>query len=497
VENEAMAGPPAPRAPLCARVAALCGQIRFREPHLNDQLTSLVRALHEPLRVAFAGRVSMGKSTLVNALLQAPVAPTGAGETTRVVTRFEAGDFERVDLRLRDGAKRQAFLTPTGVLPPAYPVPVAELQEVRVRLPYAPLLRRVTLIDTPGLESLNEAASGRTNESLFSRDSRTAIADADALVYLTRTGTEDDAIAVAAFNELTALDLCALNAVGVINCKTEHSLSEQDRVARRLKGEPAFHNRVADIIPVAGLLAYAAGSALLDYKDAGSLRTLAGDAQDDLLIDAEEFLEAPCDVARDDRQRLLGMLGLPGLRIALEAIRASTGDLAAINAALLGESGLPRLLRVIDGTFANCADQIKAGQTLVAVTRLSWQADVATGHRARVLIETLRAEPEMHGIQEFWALRQCARSDLDLPDWMAAELARIAAAATPWAKTGLPEQATAAEILDAAREGASRAHAFAAKMAVVRPEARVAETLRRSYTNVYRDMVRDIQGPPG
>ncbi len=51
-------------------------------------------------------------------------------------------------------------------------------------------------------------------------------------MYLTRTGTEDDAIAVAAFNELTALDLCALNAVGVINCKTEHSLSEQDRVAR-------------------------------------------------------------------------------------------------------------------------------------------------------------------------------------------------------------------------------------------------------------------------
>ena len=130
----------------------------------------------------------MGKSTLVNALLQAPVAPTGDRETTKVVTRFEAGDFERVELMLRDGSKRQAFLTPAGVLPPAYPVSSEQIREVRVLLPYAPILNRITLIDTPGLESLNEATSNRTNESLFSRDSRAAIADADALVYLMGTG---------------------------------------------------------------------------------------------------------------------------------------------------------------------------------------------------------------------------------------------------------------------------------------------------------------------
>ncbi len=277
METGAVVGPSAPpRAPLCARVAALCRDIGFREPHLNDQLTSLIQALHEPLRVAFAGRVSMGKSTLVNALLQAPVAPMGDRETTKVVTRFEAGEFERVELKLRDGTKRQAFLTPTGVLPPIYPVSSEQLREVRVLLPYAPVLRRITLIDTPGLESLNEAASNRTNESLFSRDSRAAIADADALVYLMRTGTEDDAAAVAAFNELTAPDLCALNAVGVLNCKTEHSISEQGRVARRLKGVPAFRNRVSDVIPVACLLANAVASAMLDESDAANLRTLAG-----------------------------------------------------------------------------------------------------------------------------------------------------------------------------------------------------------------------------
>ena len=108
MQARAAAAPSAPRAPLCRRVAALCNTIGFREAHLNDQLTSLAWALGEPLRVAFAGRVSMGKSTLVNALLAAPVAPGGDRETTKVVTRFEAGDFEEVQLGLRDGTARQA-----------------------------------------------------------------------------------------------------------------------------------------------------------------------------------------------------------------------------------------------------------------------------------------------------------------------------------------------------------------------------------------------------
>ena len=493
VETGAMVGPSELRAPLCARVAALCKDIGFREPHLNDQLARLIRALHEPLRVAFAGRVSMGKSTLVNALLQAPVAPTGDRETTKVVTRFEAGDFERVELMLREGSKRQAFLTPAGVLPPAYPVSSEQIREVRVLLPYAPILNRITIIDTPGLESLNEATSNRTNESLFSRDSRAAIADADALVYLMGTSAEGDAAAVAAFNELTAPDLCALNAVGVLNCKTEDPISEQEKVARRLKGESAFRNRVADVIPVACLLAHAAGSAMLDERDAANLRTLAGYDQGDLLIDVDEYLELCCDVGRQERQRLLDMLGIPGLRMAFDTIRSTTGRIEDINGALLEKSGLPRLLHVIDGTFANCADQIKAGQTLAAVTRLSYQAEHASGRRPRVMIETLRAEPGMHGIQELWALQQCARPDLDLPEWVITGLARVATEATASSKTGLPEGASVQEVLEAARASASRAHAYEVSLSMTRPEARIAATLRRSYTNIYRATLSDIE----
>lgn len=486
----------APQGPLCQRVAALCMDVGFREKHLNDQVAKLVRELGEPLRVAFAGRVSMGKSTLVNALLRAPVAPTGDRETTRLVTRFEAGDFESVQLRLRNGAARQAFLTPDGVLPPEYPVPAEQVQEVRVRLPYARVLQRITIIDTPGIESLNEEVSNRTTESLFSRDSREAVAGADALIYLLRVDSQSDAAAVAAFNELTAVDLCALTAVGVLNCKAEQPLADFDRIARRLKGEPAFRNRVADVIPVAGLLAYAAGSALLNQGDAAHLRSLSDYDVDELLIDVDEFLEVPGDVPREDRQRLLALLGIMGLKTALQAIRSAPADLTRLNSVLLEESGLPRLLEIINGTFANCADQIKAGQTLNAVARLSYQTDPDTGRRARVMIETLRSEPEMHGIQELWALQQCARDDVRLPDWVPVELTAVAAQATPAGKVGLPPDASTPDIMAAAQSGAARAHSYAAGLGVTRPEARIAEILRRSFTNVYRQQAFTEQARP-
>src|SRR5262245_51290536 len=56
------------------------------------------RLSEEGLRVAVAGRVSSGKSTLVNALLRRRVAPTAAGECTRVVTWFRYGVPPRAEV---------------------------------------------------------------------------------------------------------------------------------------------------------------------------------------------------------------------------------------------------------------------------------------------------------------------------------------------------------------------------------------------------------------
>ena len=54
-------------------------------PH-EPRLTAVRDRLDEPLRVAIAGRVKSGKSTLLNALVGDRLAPTDAGECTRIVT---------------------------------------------------------------------------------------------------------------------------------------------------------------------------------------------------------------------------------------------------------------------------------------------------------------------------------------------------------------------------------------------------------------------------
>src|SRR5687768_10475222 len=63
-----------------------------------EEVAALRRRLDEPLRVAIAGKVKAGKSTLLNALVGEELAPTDAGECTRIVTWYVDGIAYRVTL---------------------------------------------------------------------------------------------------------------------------------------------------------------------------------------------------------------------------------------------------------------------------------------------------------------------------------------------------------------------------------------------------------------
>src|SRR4051812_26463664 len=94
-------------------VAAIAGQAVERLPHgpARDCVAAVRQRLDEPVRVAIAGRVSAGKSTLVNALLAQRLAPVGAGECTRVVTWLRYGDVDEAHAELTDGERRPVPLS--------------------------------------------------------------------------------------------------------------------------------------------------------------------------------------------------------------------------------------------------------------------------------------------------------------------------------------------------------------------------------------------------
>ena len=71
------------------------------------QVDVLRERLHAPLRVAIAGKVKAGKSTLLNALVGEQLAPTDEGECTRIVTWYQDGTTYRVVADLRNGESRQ------------------------------------------------------------------------------------------------------------------------------------------------------------------------------------------------------------------------------------------------------------------------------------------------------------------------------------------------------------------------------------------------------
>ena len=157
----------------------------YRGPGHDARLVAVRDRLDEPLRVAIAGRVKSGKSTLLNALVGERLAPTDAGECTRIVTWYADGHTYNVVAHPRGGSPRQLRFTrdndaievDLGGLAPT------DVDQLMVTWP-SQALRRATLIDTPGMGSLSEQVSRRAWDLLTAEDE--VDTPADAVLYLMR-----------------------------------------------------------------------------------------------------------------------------------------------------------------------------------------------------------------------------------------------------------------------------------------------------------------------
>src|SRR5205823_7460112 len=154
--------------PLSARVADLCQEVGHRlGGPTQGQVFDVRRRLSEPLRVAIAGRLKAGKSTLVNALIGRRVAPTEVGECTRIVTQFRYAPSDRVDIVRRNGTRASLPLDESGMIPQRLGVPRSEVSYVDVTLT-SDHQRDLTVVDNPGLSSANTSVSEHAKRFLFS-----------------------------------------------------------------------------------------------------------------------------------------------------------------------------------------------------------------------------------------------------------------------------------------------------------------------------------------
>src|SRR5256885_4127432 len=377
----------------------------------------VLRRLAAPLQVAVAGRIKSGKSTLVNALIGRRVAPTDVGECTRLVTRFQYGTVDRVEVVFTDGRKQVLPFDAGGVIPSDLDVDFDQVSHLEAYLTNA-VLRDLTVIDTPGLGSLDEASVRRTEQLLgaarhskpddepekdgsgddLDQTSASAVAGAEAVLYVVTQGVRaDDQQALAAFTAATASrEAGPVNAIAVLNKAdtiAPESVSGSDgdvwRAATLLAEKQAqtLKPRVADVIPVIGLLAESAESGGFTSADADALRQLSemDDATwETMLMSADIFTTWECAVPAGTRVRLLEKLDLYGVRTAVDALRAEPDLTAgALRRKLLDASGLAAVRSRLDAVFRARADGIKAAAALASVTALA-HASGDPGERQRV-----------------------------------------------------------------------------------------------------------------
>ena len=406
---------------------------RARTPDVAAELRTVHDRLGGPLRVAIAGKVKAGKSTLLNALLGEELAPTDAGECTKVVTWYVHGHAPRVRLFPVGGtAVDRPFVRRGGALEVDLGQwPADQVDHLEVSWPTG-RLRDLTILDTPGIASISAEISDRTHRVMAAEDGRTPVADA--VLYLLRHAHASDVRFLEAFHDDDLAHGTPMNAIGVLSradeigsCRLD-SLEVAERVARRYEGDSRLRRLCPFVVPVDGLLAYAAATLReSEFALLARVAALPVEAAARLLLSVDRFTtreEAGLDLSADQRTHLLGRFGLFGVRLSVELIRSgATPDAVELSGELTRRTGLVQLRSVLGKQFQERARVLKARSAIAALERVLDTDGCADGPFLRGMLEQVQAGA--HELEEVRVLSALRVGGLDLRGDAAEELERL------------------------------------------------------------------------
>ncbi|SPM33219.1 isoniazid inducible protein IniC, partial [Mycobacterium rhizamassiliense] len=418
------------RAILGGTIEAYRGEPAFRQrPEVFYELDRIGARLNEPIRIALAGTLKAGKSTLVNALVGQDIAPTDATEATRIVTWFRHGPTPRVTANHWGGRHSNVPISHNGGLSFDFrSLNPAEVADLDVEWP-AEELAETTIIDTPGTSSLTRDASERTLRLLVPSD---GVPRVDAVVFLLRTLNAADVALLKQIGQLVGGSTGALGIIGVASRADEIGAGRIDAmlsaadVARRFTGEMNQTGICQAVVPVSGLLALTART--LRQSEFMALQKLAGADPAELskaMLSVDRFVrtndQLPVDAAT--RAELLERFGMFGIRISIAVLAAGVTDAAALADELLERSGLVALREVIDQQFAQRSDMLKAHTALVSLRRFVEAFPIVATPYVIADIDPLLADT--HAFEELRLLSQLHSRTTTLNDDEVVSLRRI------------------------------------------------------------------------
>lgn len=151
-------------------------------------------------RVLVLGEAKRGKSSLVNALFDAPLLPTGVLPVTSVMTVVVAGDPQPAQVRFRSGRITHIPADAVGelVTEQGNPGNRRGVDRVLITAPLPHLPAGTEVVDTPGIGSVNPANTAEAQRSLLTLDIAVLVVAADPPISAADLGLLSQAMATAA-----------------------------------------------------------------------------------------------------------------------------------------------------------------------------------------------------------------------------------------------------------------------------------------------------------
>ena len=473
-------------------------------------------ALAAPLRVAVAGRVSSGKSTLVNALVGGDVMVTGVAPVTFAVSVLSYAETPSLTVHFTDGraaepqpVTRLADFTAREV---SGKTKMTAVDHVEVRGAY-PYLRQFDLVDTPGFDSPHQAdtdtamrALGTTAEAVTTASAEqlraadavvavlnAAVSGADADV-LRRFHSDGSGFTSTPITSIAVLTKAELHWPGEIGQKMGDPLDVAARHAQRIMAWPETARLFHEVRPVCSKVGAAAATFTADdFCDIAKLANGDLATLDKRLGNHRAFATRPYDdlpVPADRRLGLVERFSPYGLSLACRLVRDGVDSPAELRRELDERSGMAALRAKISDRFAARSDLIKLGRIIEAVRDIPARLPAGVDPRDRGAIEdaidiVTDLERDELGFAELVVLRQHYDGTLRLPALEAAELRRVTGESgrSAAARLGVPAPAMPEDLEHAALD---RLDYWSRSATAYAPGGRAAvRTMKRRYEEIY------------